>query len=167
MDNKLLPPEPFNMKAVTVPAPLAFAMCEGMKDVENRRTRPIRRAGLLAIHAAARKMDEAEHEAWMRFILDRIVVSDEDILREWFNRLACNHAAGSIVGYCHYEVARTPPRDSVWYTGEANALLLTNPVWIFPPEPIRVRGQLGVWSVDEDVVREVLHAPSDFYNDFE
>lgn len=159
--------KPINMKAVTVPAPLAFAMCEGFKDIENRRTRPIQRAGLLAIHAAARQIDEGEHEGWMRFILDRIEVASEDALRMWFCRLACNNAAGTIVGYCHYEVLPTPPRDSVWYDGKSNAMRLTSPRWIFPLDPIHCRGQVGVWSVNERIAREVLDAPCDFDDELE
>lgn len=124
------------IKAISVRQPWANAIMLG-KDVENR-SRYYKHRGLLLIHASL-KVDDA-------------ALDDPRILRLPINDLIFGHLIGvvNLVDCVRFSRSRWADPDSEW------KLILENPRPLLRPVPYR--GQLGLFGVEEKLLRDVLPA---------
>lgn len=152
------------MKAITVQQPYAWAILHGGKTVENR-SRSVNYRGPVAIHAGTRWSDRGARDR-------RVMEAATDAHRHGYPAPEPGQASGvllpnglpmgKLIGVvdiidCH--PARPGCCDDPWcdpsHDGRAigahivlaNARRLT--------EPIRARGQLGLWSLTSDCARIV------------
>ena len=130
--------------ALSIRQPWAWAIIHGGKDIENRSWQAVNRGlskrGPIAIHAA-KGMSASEYITARRFMADRGVT--------------CPHPAelvrGAIIGQATI-IDIVSESDSPWFMG-SRGLVLQNPA---PCEPIAVRGQLGFFNWENNL----LDAPS-------
>lgn len=124
------------MRALTVKQPWAAAIAHGPKRVENR-TRPIPPAHVgtqILIHASAAEDDNA---------LPR------EMVRQWPQHFRAIVAVATLAG-CHRDEGCCRPWGfpDTWHWELADVRALQH-----PPRP--VRGQLGLWTVPDDVLAAV------------
>lgn len=124
------------MKALTVRQPWANAIMEG-KDVENR-SRYFSHRGPLLIHAALK--------------VDSDALSDPRITALPISDLAMGHIIGvvTVLDCVKRSSSRWADKSSEW------KLVLSNPRRL--REPVPYRGQLSLFEVDHELLRDVLPA---------
>jgi hypothetical protein len=138
------------MKALTICQPYAFAILEGVKRVENR-SWPIPYRGPLAIHAGKSRdyMGDLTDEQW-------------EVLHGMIPEKGLNIACfGAIVGLVDVigclsidEYQRRFPGD-IWAFGDW-CHVYANPRKLKTPIPWR--GQLGVFEIPDEIIKEAIYA---------
>ena len=138
------------MKVISVRQPWAWAIIHGGKDVENRNW-PTNIRGRVAIHAGmqydltmvnARQMLRGEFGEPFTSMLKQYLTSNE-------------RQKGAIIGTVEiYDCVSNRVCDSQWKADgdEFYCWLLRNPVAL--REPIPMKGQLGFWTVLDELVTE-------------
>lgn len=131
------------MRALTIRQPWAAAIAHGPKRVENRGGPiPAKHLGTtILIHAGAEEDDNA---------LPR------DMVRQWDQHFRAVVAVATLAS-CHQDEGCCRPWGfpGTWHWELTDVQALAH-----PPRP--VRGQLGLWTVDDDVlaaVRRQIHLP--------
>lgn len=148
------------MKALTIRQPWAWAIFHAGKNVENRTWMPPRWiiGQRIAIHASGALRDD-EIESFITFVAqrhDRLGAVDLPI---WEN-LVCGAIIGTVmVRDCiHWTIDLTEcARRYPWWTGDKDGSevfgwVLTEPRLL--PEPIPMRGALGLWDVPAGIMPE-------------
>jgi hypothetical protein len=140
-----LPPLPGPQRALSVWQPWAWALVEGLKDVENR-SRPTRWRGWLWIQAGLR----LDREALWSLRDDGVPVPDASLLPRGFLV-----GAVEVTGCVQDSPSRWAlPGQWHWQIGRSCAL----------PQPIQLPGRLGLFRVDHALARAAaaqLHAHTD------
>jgi len=122
------------MKALSIRQPWAWLILNGYKDVENRRWQTKFR-GKFLVHAG-KKFD---HEGYRRVLSEMKIDIPEP--REF--------EMGGIVGIAEIVDCITAS-DSPWFTGKYGFVLRnTRPLNFIP-----IRGQLGFFNVDDDLIEK-------------
>ncbi len=145
------------VKAISLWQPWASLVVHGLKEYETRSWRT-RHRGLLAIHAARRKVTRGEFERFAD-LLEQIGLSEPGCL-----------PAGAIVGFveveevCEVEEVRGRLSERELALGDyadgRYAWRLARPRWL--PRSIKMRGRQGIWMADIDVeVVSGVTAPGD------
>ena len=124
------------MRALTVKQPWAAAIAHGPKRIENR-TRPIPTAHVgttILIHAGA-----AEDQGAL----------PADMVRQWARQWRAIVAVATLAG-CHQDTGCCRPWGfpNAWHWELTNVRTVTHPI-------LGVRGQLGLWTVPDDVLAAV------------
>jgi hypothetical protein len=122
------------IKVLSVKQPLAAAIVQGDKDVENRTWRT-RHRGRIYIHATLQPYNSA-------FEIGRIIKLDR------------SPAFGAIIGMVDLTDC-LDYHESSWYIGGHCAWILENAVQF--DEPIPCKGRLGLWTLkDKALIKAVL-----------
>ncbi len=158
--------------AISVHAPMAWALMYGGKDVENRgksfpRQRDKRQVlGRVWVHASMwpspkgipkAGLERAEWECAVEKVhclaTDHLGGSLSDTLLRW----KLNSLRGHIVGSIYVEGYREPddPPNSPWYIPGSLAILVRDPKPLAKPVP--AKGALGWWTVPPAVVEETIN----------
>lgn len=135
------------MKALSIRQPWAESILCGAKDVENR-SFATKYRGTIAVHASQTVGPIAEQVAAAKFVGPLTRGFD----CSGFGRLSYGALVGlvDIVGIVSTREGFDPPA-SPWYVGPFG-WLLANPRRI---EIVRYRGRLGLFDVDDSLIREI------------
>lgn len=134
------------MKVLSVRQPWAWALIHGGKDVENR-SWGTKFQGRLAIHAGRQfDMNRAEWDAMSNGLYGEPWHS----MARAYNKQPV-HVLGAIIGTVEvFECQPSFACDSPWKAGpdpDYFCWRVRNPIAL--PEPIPMRGQLGLWDVPD------------------
>jgi hypothetical protein len=127
-----MPPLPGPQRALSVWQPWAWALVQGLKDVENR-SRRTNWQGWLWIHAGLR----LDHDALGQLLAQGVPVPEASLLPR-----GCLVGAVELTGCVRDSPSRwAVPGQWHWQVGRSWAL----------PEPIEVAGRLGLFRLDPRV----------------
>ena len=146
------------MKALSIKQPYAGLIIAGIKNIENRPWAPKERVGPLAICASAYP-DTNKWWETMRVMCRRLHVPfpEELCLVNGavlgvvdFNYFVCKTADG-MLGTDHPTIQVEQVTD--WWNPDSFGFILENPRPL--PQPIPIKGQLGLFDLPEDVLAEL------------
>ena len=134
--------------AFTTRIPLAVMIAMGIKQWENRSATPIPVKGRCAM-TCSKSSDAREYANFLAW-------AERVFKPEAFAALPAWEAVegwrGKLVAVCDYEASYTTPNPPVWNEGYSVWWHLSNVRLL--DEPIPVRGNVGMWSLPEEIASQ-------------
>lgn len=137
--------------AFTTRIPLAVMITMGIKQWENRVAFPKPPCGQCAI-TCSKSSGEREYNNFLNWAKCVFRADVAAALPEW-SQVA--HWRGKLVAVCDYKASYTAPNPPIWDEGYPVWWHLSNVRLL--NDPIPCRGDVGMWRLQEDICKMLLH----------
>lgn len=143
------------MRALTIQQPWATLVAVGEKEIETRGWKPRRHPGEIAIHSGLKKpgAKQVEQPHFLKALLRHGIRSRNDLL---LGHVIAVATVGDIVATDELTEAGEIGEQEISFGDFRSGRygwILTNVIKL--PEPVPVKGKLGLWKMDEETARKV------------